>query len=108
VSTYLVDEPDSFSHNAVERGGLTHTGGGQPSDMGNLILSGPNGGKQSFRVEMCIRKKLESIHLVRVPATGEAIWEDVSMRVEGGEGADVVVEVEVDWDRRTDQVRGTF
>lgn len=70
--------------------------------MATIYISDPNGDKKSFRVEMCIRKKLESIHLVRVPSADQGFWEDISQRAEKGEGAEV--EVEIDWERRVDQV----
>ncbi|ODN89685.1 cytoplasmic protein [Cryptococcus wingfieldii CBS 7118] len=70
-------------------------GGGQPSDTGVIRLLNPNGGvTQEFPVEMCLRKKLDSVHLVRIP---------LGVEVEGGwEGREV--EVETDWDRRFDQM----
>ncbi|WVQ82561.1 hypothetical protein IAT38_004690 [Cryptococcus sp. DSM 104549] len=70
-------------------------GGGQPSDTGIIHLLDPNGGKtQSFPVEMCLRRLLDSVHLVRIPP---------GVEVEGGwEGREV--EVEVDWARRLDQM----
>ncbi|ODN73823.1 hypothetical protein L202_07349 [Cryptococcus amylolentus CBS 6039] len=70
-------------------------GGGQPSDTGVIRLLDPNGGvTQEFPVEMCLRRKLDSVHLVRIP---------LGVEVEGGwEGREV--EVETDWDRRFDQM----
>lgn len=47
----------------------------------------------TFPIEMCLRRKLESVHLVRIPSGVE-----IDLR----EGKDV--EVEADWDRRIDQV----
>lgn len=67
--------------------------------MGYIYLTDPNGGKKGFRVEMCIRKKLDSIHLVRVSEADEALWEQISKAAEGTE-----VDIEVDWERRVDQV----
>lgn len=74
--------------------------------MGYLHFSDPNGGTRSFRVEMCIRKKLESIHLVRVSAEDEAYLETVGKAV--AEGEKVTIEVETDWERRVDQVNLIF
>jgi hypothetical protein len=48
-------------------------------------------------VEGCLRKKLDSVHLVRVPAEMEGVLESAV----GNE-----VEVEVDWERRMDHVSG--
>lgn len=47
----------------------------------------------TFPIEMCLRRKLDSVHLVRIPSGVE-----IDLR----EGK--VVEVEADWDRRIDQV----
>ena len=69
-------------------------GGGQPFDTGTLWLEGQNG--KGLRVEGCIRRKLNSVHLVRVPDADFGLLE----RLEGKD-----VEVEVDWERRTDHVR---
>ncbi|WVN88493.1 uncharacterized protein L203_103704 [Cryptococcus depauperatus CBS 7841] len=70
-------------------------GGGQSSDTGVIHLLDSNGGIQhSFPVEMCFRRKLNSVHYARIPP---------GIKVDGGwEGRDV--EVEVDWDRRIDQM----
>ncbi|WWC97509.1 hypothetical protein V866_004392 [Kwoniella sp. B9012] len=69
-------------------------GGGQPSDTGRLNILDPNGGiRQSFVIESCLRKKLDSVHLVRIPP-GTA----VDMK------EDDEVEVVVDWDRRVDHM----
>ncbi|ORY22131.1 hypothetical protein BCR39DRAFT_552207, partial [Naematelia encephala] len=71
-------------------------GGGQPSDTGSLLVASPNGPhEQRLVVEHCLRRKLDSVHLVRVPPELE---EDV----QGLEGKDVAVEV--DWDRRLDHM----
>ncbi|WWD22741.1 hypothetical protein CI109_107234 [Kwoniella shandongensis] len=69
-------------------------GGGQPFDTGLIHLLDPNGDKRTstFVVEGCLRKKLDSVHLVRVPNDVQVDWE-------GRE-----VEVEVDWERRMDQM----
>ncbi|KAK8844706.1 hypothetical protein IAR55_006555 [Kwoniella newhampshirensis] len=69
-------------------------GGGQPFDTGLIHLLDPNGDKRisTFVVEGCLRKQLDSVHLVRVPDGVTGDWE-------GKE-----VEVEVDWDRRMDQM----
>ncbi|WWC90141.1 uncharacterized protein L201_005074 [Kwoniella dendrophila CBS 6074] len=69
-------------------------GGGQPSDTGYLNTFDSNGGIQdSFRVESCLRKKLDGVHLVRIPPGKQF---DLK---EGDE-----VEVVVDWDRRLDHM----
>jgi alanyl-tRNA synthetase/misacylated tRNA(Ala) deacylase len=74
-------------------------GGGQPFDTGKLSIFNPNGEKDaslgSFVVEGCLRKKLEFIHLVRVPEEQQGL-------IEGLEGKEVVLDV--DWERRIDQV----
>jgi Ser-tRNA(Ala) deacylase AlaX len=46
---------------------------------------------------MCIRKKLDSIHLVRVYSAEEAFFAQLKP------GEEVVIDV--DWERRMDQVR---
>ena len=69
-------------------------GGGQPFDTG-LIWLDTDSGRRSWKVEGCLRKKLDSVHLVRVPEDEAAIAEELA----GQE-----VEVEVDWDRRMDHV----
>ncbi|WVR03150.1 hypothetical protein IAU60_000140 [Kwoniella sp. DSM 27419] len=69
-------------------------GGGQPADTGVLRLFDPNGGVETeLRIEGCLRRKLDSVHLVRVPPGTEVNW------AEGRE-----VEVVVDWQRRIDQM----
>lgn len=69
-------------------------GGGQPSDTGVMRLLDPNGGvSHTFPIEMCLRRKLDSVHLIRIPSGIE-----IDLR-EGRE-----VEVEADWDRRIDQM----
>lgn len=75
-------------------------GGGQPFDTGKLSILNPNGEKDAslgFMVEGCLRKKLEFIHLVRVPEEQQGL-------IEGLEGKEVVLDV--DWERRIDQVSG--
>jgi hypothetical protein len=67
-------------------------GGGQPCDTGKLWVLGPEGRNKAYMVEGCLRRKLDSIHLVRV-LDGE------ELDVEGKE-----VELEVDWVRRQDHV----
>ncbi|WWC67259.1 uncharacterized protein I206_101167 [Kwoniella pini CBS 10737] len=68
-------------------------GGGQPSDTGHIksLQSGNNEEHHSFVIEGCLRKKLDSVHLVRVPPGQVINWK------EGEE-----VEVHVDWERRVD------
>ncbi|WVW81328.1 hypothetical protein I302_103319 [Kwoniella bestiolae CBS 10118] len=69
-------------------------GGGQPSDTGRMNVLDPIGGvKQSFVIESCLRRKLDSVHLVRIPPGTE-----VDLK-EGDE-----VELVVDWDRRMDHM----
>jgi alanyl-tRNA synthetase/misacylated tRNA(Ala) deacylase len=74
-------------------------GGGQPFDAGKLSVLNPDGEKDaslgSFVVEGCLRKKLEFVHLVRVPEEQQGL-------IEGLEGREVVLDV--DWERRIDQV----
>lgn len=70
-------------------------GGGQPFDTGVLRVEGEQGTRE-YVVEGCLRKKLDSVHLVRVPPG-----------VEGFEGiVGKEVEVTVDWVRRMDHVSG--
>lgn len=74
-------------------------GGGQPFDTGLMILdeesSGVTGQKVELVIEGCLRRKLESVHLVRVPSQSE----DAVKQLEGKE-----VIVKVDWERRMDHV----
>lgn len=69
-------------------------GGGQPFDTGSISID-DNGTRRNFRVEGCLRRKLDSIHLVRVPEEDNGLFENV----EGREA-----EVDVDWERRVDHV----
>ncbi|WVQ94238.1 hypothetical protein IAU59_001316 [Kwoniella sp. CBS 9459] len=69
-------------------------GGGQPADTGFLHLLNPNGEiETTLVIEGCLRQKLDSVHLVRVPPGVTFQWE------EGKE-----VEVVVDWERRMDHM----
>ncbi|WVO20689.1 uncharacterized protein IAS62_001988 [Cryptococcus decagattii] len=69
-------------------------GGGQPSDTGVMRLLDSNGDViHTFPIEMCLRRKLDSVHLVRIPS---------GVEIDLQEGKDV--EVEADWDRRIDQM----
>jgi len=72
-------------------------GGGQPFDTGRLTLGAVEGQSEglAFVIEGCLRRKLQSVHLVRVPPGKEGI-------LDGAEGREV--EVSVDWERRMDQV----
>ncbi|KAK4686478.1 hypothetical protein P7C73_g3642, partial [Tremellales sp. Uapishka_1] len=75
---------------------FSSTGGGQPSDAGKIWILDPNGGrKQSFAIESCLRRKLDSVHLVRVAEDDTAVFEVL---------AGTEVELELDWDRRQDQM----
>ena len=81
--------------------GTDHVGGGQPSDTGLLTFSNANDpdnstSSKSFRVEMCLRRKLDSIHLVRVLPEDEAFFSTL----QAGQG----VRVDLNWERRVDQV----
>ena len=69
-------------------------GGGQPFDTGRLVVN-VEGDKEEFIVEGCLRQKLESVHLVRVPEGKETTLQAAV----GGLG-----EVQVDWERRMDHV----
>jgi Ser-tRNA(Ala) deacylase AlaX len=75
-------------------------GGGQPFDTGSIVLGAVSGQSEGIRlvVEGCLRRKLESVHLVRVPLGMEEVFA-------GAEEKEV--EVRVDWERRLDQVRPT-
>ncbi len=55
----------------------------------------PNETRRSFVVEGCLRRKLDSVHVIRVMEEHEHLFE-------GLEGQKV--ELEVDWDRRQDHV----
>ncbi|WVF66628.1 hypothetical protein IAT40_001368 [Kwoniella sp. CBS 6097] len=69
-------------------------GGGQPADTGVLHFFNPNGEVETTLViEGCLRKKLDSVHLVRVPSGVTVQW---------NEGRQV--EVVVDWERRMDHM----
>ncbi|OCF34798.1 hypothetical protein I316_03342 [Kwoniella heveanensis BCC8398] len=69
-------------------------GGGQPADTGILHLLNPNGDVETTLViEGCLRQKLDSVHLIRVPPRVSVQWD------EGRE-----VEVVVDWERRMDHM----
>ena len=76
-------------------------GGGQPFDTGLLRLGAVEGQNDGVTlvVEGCLRRKLESVHLVRVPSGMEET-------LSGAEGKEV--EVSVDWERRMDQVGFVF
>lgn len=67
-------------------------GGGQPFDTGLMVIPASEG-EVELVVEGCLRKKLESVHLVRVPVE----LEDAVKRLEGKE-----VTLKVDWERRQD------
>jgi alanyl-tRNA synthetase/misacylated tRNA(Ala) deacylase len=69
-------------------------GGGQPFDTGRLVID-VEGSQEEFIVEGCLRKNLESVHLVRVPEGKEGALQAAV----GGMG-----EVKVDWERRMDHV----
>lgn len=89
-----------LSVTARDKSLMQRTGGGQPSDTGVIRVLDPNGGvEETFVIEGCMRKKLDSIHLVRVPEGKEAVFD-------GLEGREV--ELEVDWDRRTDHVSFSY
>ncbi|OWT37649.1 cytoplasmic protein [Cryptococcus neoformans Bt1] len=69
-------------------------GGGQPSDTGVMRLLDPNGDvTHTFPIEMCLRRKLDSVHLIRIPS---------GIEIDLQEGREV--EIEADWDRRMDQM----
>ena len=74
-------------------------GGGQPFDTGTIVIERATAGESSkplhLKVEGCLRRKLESVHLVRVPGESSTALEDLA----GQE-----VDVEVDWARRMDHV----
>ena len=69
-------------------------GGGQPFDTGLISLE-TESGRRSWAVEGCLRRKLDSVHLVRVPEGDAAL-------IEGLAGQEA--ELEVEWDRRMDHV----
>lgn len=71
------------------------TGGGQPWDTGALYFTDANGTQHDLRIEGCIRRKLDAVHMVRVlPGLGL----DLTSLV----GTDV--RVEADWERRLDHM----
>ncbi len=82
---YLLTTPDPIP--------LLHKGGGQPNDTGTLILpSSP-----PLKVENVQRTGLRAVHHVRVPP--ELVHSAEEILKKG-----VKVEMEVDWERRYDQV----
>ena len=108
---------ETVSNTPVDRGTLYEVevedsvifpeGGGQSFDTGVLRLLGDDQVDQSstgeerareYVVEGCLRRKLDSIHLVRVP-TGSPPLEGIVGRQ---------VELEVDWERRVDHVSCCF
>lgn len=74
---------------------LLTAGGGQPWDTGVLEVTDANGDKHEFAIEGCIRRKLDAVHIVRVPE-GSAVAFDALV------GQDVTVSV--DWERRMDHM----
>lgn len=72
-------------------------GGGQPSDTGKIWVPDANGEAQPFVVEGCLRRKLDSVHLVRVQEEHEHMF---------GGLEDKMIWLEVDWERRQDHVSG--
>lgn len=59
-----------------------------------MRLLDPNGDvTHTFPIEMCLRRKLDSVYLIRIPS---------GIEIDLQEGREV--EIEADWDRRMDQV----
>ncbi|CAD6575756.1 MAG: hypothetical protein TREMPRED_001491 [Tremellales sp. Tagirdzhanova-0007] len=70
-------------------------GGGQPSDTGTLWIVDANGTSHALSIEGCLRRKLDSVHLVRLREEDEHLLDNVMGRE---------VELEVNWDRRQDHM----
>lgn len=68
-----------------------------------MTVPDANGTAHTFPIEGCIRRKLDAVHLVRVPETSPVVGVFESLRDADG-AANVTVEVEVDWDRRLDHM----
>lgn len=70
-------------------------GGGQPWDTGRMFLRDANGAEHAFAIESCIRRKLDAVHVVRVP-------DDSPIAFDSLVGAEATVEVA--WERRMDHM----
>lgn len=60
-----------------------------------MTLTDANGTPHTFAIEGCVRRKLDAVHLVRVPDVSPIAFDTIV----GQEAT-----VEVDWDRRTDHM----
>jgi alanyl-tRNA synthetase/misacylated tRNA(Ala) deacylase len=70
-------------------------GGGQPFDTGSIVFGNGKDGARTLSVEGCLRRKLDSVHLVRVDKQDEEFVQSLAGRE---------VTVKVDWKRRMDHV----